>query len=534
MPTMSGVSRRHAQALAALVAASFVVRTAVAWLRAAPALFPDEYTYAALGRSIAESGKPLVRGASPHFPALLQPIVTAPAWLVGDVDTAYRLVQTIGALAMSLAAVPVFLLARRLGLSGRVGARARRARPCSSRTSSSPRSSPPRRWLIRCSSPPSTRRREHSRDRADGASSGSWRFAALATLARVQFAVLPVVYVLAAVAIGLRERRFRRALREQAARLRPLRPRRDSGGRIRPGARARRLPWCVRASRLAARRRPLGRARHDDARLRRRLDRRSRCAAGSLAGARAPPIPRGARVRHARVDPRPRVDRRGRRAPGEHSFHRPDPGALRLLRRPPDRAVLRSVRLARLAASTPPSRTCRRPCARLRPPAAERICGAGHCRRLADPVCGLLAHRPAGQLRRRRRRRRGRRRADVGDHGSRLPASASRDAARPRAGAPRRRRRIGRSRRVRRPEHAAGEGAVPARPIPRGSTARDVGRRRCSRPGAAAGPHRSRSSSGIARSSASSCFPAPAHSTASARRPCTWTRTARSSRPAGA
>ena len=40
--------------------------------------------------------------------------------------------------------------------------------------------------------------------------------AALAALARVQFAVLPVVYVLAAVAIGLLERRFRKTLREQA------------------------------------------------------------------------------------------------------------------------------------------------------------------------------------------------------------------------------------------------------------------------------------------------------------------------------
>ena len=116
----SDVKRVPAPWLAAIVGASFAVRMAVGWLRAAPALFPDEYTYAALGRSIAESGRPLIRGASPHFPALLQPLVTAPAWLVGDVGLAYRLVQTIGALAMSLAAVPVFMLARRLGLSGRV------------------------------------------------------------------------------------------------------------------------------------------------------------------------------------------------------------------------------------------------------------------------------------------------------------------------------------------------------------------------------------------------------------------------------
>ena len=43
--------------------------------------------------------------------------LTAPAWLVSDVGTAYHLAQMIGALAMSLAAVPVYWLARRLGLT---------------------------------------------------------------------------------------------------------------------------------------------------------------------------------------------------------------------------------------------------------------------------------------------------------------------------------------------------------------------------------------------------------------------------------
>ena len=66
-----------------------------------PALFPDEYIYSSIGRSIAESGEPLIRGGSAHFPALLQPIVTAPAWLIGDVGISFRLVQAIGALAMS-------------------------------------------------------------------------------------------------------------------------------------------------------------------------------------------------------------------------------------------------------------------------------------------------------------------------------------------------------------------------------------------------------------------------------------------------
>ena len=86
-----------------------------------PVYFGDEYLYSSLGRSLAETGRPLVRGQAAHFPALLEPLLTAPAWLVNDVGIAYHLTQTIGALAMSLAAVPVYWLARRLGLSAGIG-----------------------------------------------------------------------------------------------------------------------------------------------------------------------------------------------------------------------------------------------------------------------------------------------------------------------------------------------------------------------------------------------------------------------------
>ncbi len=201
-------------ALAAIVGASFAVRMVVGWLRAAPALFPDEYTYAALGRSIAESGRPLIRGASPHFPALLQPIVTAPAWLVGDVGLAYRLVQTIGALSMSLAAVPVFLLARRLGLTGRVSLSLSALAVLvpdlvyASFVSSEALAYP----LVLAAVCAATAALARPSRRAQIA------FVVLAGLAiatRVQFAVLPIVFLAAALAIGLRERRVRAALREQ-------------------------------------------------------------------------------------------------------------------------------------------------------------------------------------------------------------------------------------------------------------------------------------------------------------------------------
>ena len=144
------VQPRTASILAGLVAGSFLLRTVLAWLRATPTFFADEYIYAELARSISETGRPLIRGVSASFPALLQPILTAPAWLVEDVETSFRLVQTIGALAMSLAVVPVFLLARRLGI-GTLSRSSSRHSPSSSRTWSTPAGSSPSRSPTRSS-----------------------------------------------------------------------------------------------------------------------------------------------------------------------------------------------------------------------------------------------------------------------------------------------------------------------------------------------------------------------------------------------
>jgi len=208
------VRRSAPTALSAIVAVSFVARTALAWLRAIPAFFPDEYTYAALGRSIAESGHPLVRGASAHFPALLEPIVTAPAWLVGDVTVGYRLVQTIGALAMSLAAVPAYLLARRLGLSARVAlALAALAVLMPDLVYSSFVTSEALTYPLLLTSVYTAVR---ALTRPTGRAQLLFLAAAsLTAFARIQFAVLPVVYVVAAAILGLVERRPRAALREQ-------------------------------------------------------------------------------------------------------------------------------------------------------------------------------------------------------------------------------------------------------------------------------------------------------------------------------
>jgi hypothetical protein len=104
-------------ALAALVAVSFAVRWVFAGLHATPTLLPDEFLYAELARGIAEHGRPAIHGVAVTFPALLQPLLTAPFWLADEPATAFRLTQGLHALVMSLAAVPVFALCRRLGLS---------------------------------------------------------------------------------------------------------------------------------------------------------------------------------------------------------------------------------------------------------------------------------------------------------------------------------------------------------------------------------------------------------------------------------
>jgi hypothetical protein len=101
--------------LAGIVAASFLVRFLAALGHTTPLYFPDEYIYSAIGRSVAEGGRPLIRGHATHFPAMLEPLLAAPFWLFHDPGLAYRLTQAENALAMSLAAVPVYLLVRRLG-----------------------------------------------------------------------------------------------------------------------------------------------------------------------------------------------------------------------------------------------------------------------------------------------------------------------------------------------------------------------------------------------------------------------------------
>jgi hypothetical protein len=201
--------------LVAICCASFAVRAVAALAKATPIYYPDEYMYAELGRSLAESGRPLVRGAESSFPALLQPLLTAPAWALDDVAQGYRLIQLFGAFAMSLAAVPVFFLAIRLGL-GRglaLGTAALAVALPSLMYSSWILAEPFAYPLLLASVYAAT---VALADRSRRAGLVFVLLAGLAVLGRAQFAVLPACFFAAVLALGIRGRCLGRELRSQA------------------------------------------------------------------------------------------------------------------------------------------------------------------------------------------------------------------------------------------------------------------------------------------------------------------------------
>jgi hypothetical protein len=99
-----------------MIATSALVRFLGALPHRTITYYPDEYIYPTLARSFVTTGRFAIRGSEAQFPALLESIVTAPLWLGSDIELSMRLTQAMHAVVMSLAAVPVFLLSRRLGL----------------------------------------------------------------------------------------------------------------------------------------------------------------------------------------------------------------------------------------------------------------------------------------------------------------------------------------------------------------------------------------------------------------------------------
>lgn len=189
--------------LTLVVGTSFLLRVVAAGAHPAPRYFPDEYLYTAIARAIGAGHASAVRGQPAHVPTILAPLLAAPFHTFFSPEGAYRLTQIENALFMSLAAVPVYLLARRLSLSTRY------ALACAlftvaipdlvyaSYTLADPVAFP----LVLAALCSGVAALERPQARTQIA---FLVFAALATLARMQYVVLPLAFVAAALVLDRR------------------------------------------------------------------------------------------------------------------------------------------------------------------------------------------------------------------------------------------------------------------------------------------------------------------------------------------
>ena len=100
-----------------LIGSSFAFRFSMAWcLKPLPTLFPDEYIYSSLARSLWH-GHVAIRGQPFPFRQLLEPLLTAPIWALPNPVIAYHLIQALHSLLVSLTAIPVYVLGRKLALT---------------------------------------------------------------------------------------------------------------------------------------------------------------------------------------------------------------------------------------------------------------------------------------------------------------------------------------------------------------------------------------------------------------------------------
>ncbi len=101
-------------AVAALVVVSAVGRLLLARSVPTPWIAPDEMIYGLLGRTLYSSGHLAVLTAPTGFYSLLYPVLIGSPLALGDAGLGYSIAKALGAIVMSLAAVPVYLWARML------------------------------------------------------------------------------------------------------------------------------------------------------------------------------------------------------------------------------------------------------------------------------------------------------------------------------------------------------------------------------------------------------------------------------------
>jgi dolichyl-phosphate-mannose-protein mannosyltransferase len=100
--------------LVAIVAVSAVGRYVLGRGMVAPWIMVDELLYSELAKSFAATGHLDVRGVPEQGIGFVYPVLIAPAFRLASIPEAYAVAKTVNAVLMSLAAVPAYLLARRI------------------------------------------------------------------------------------------------------------------------------------------------------------------------------------------------------------------------------------------------------------------------------------------------------------------------------------------------------------------------------------------------------------------------------------
>jgi hypothetical protein len=102
-------------ALPLIVAISTVAQLAINRAMTLPTVFGDELIYSNLGKSLARSGRFLLRGHTDVGHSLVYPLLISPAYaLAGNGVDAFMAIKLLNAFVMSLAAIPTYFLARRV------------------------------------------------------------------------------------------------------------------------------------------------------------------------------------------------------------------------------------------------------------------------------------------------------------------------------------------------------------------------------------------------------------------------------------
>jgi hypothetical protein len=116
---VSGVRIPVVAVLGSIVVAASLMRLLLVRSTTAPGVLGDELIYSGLAKSIALDGLPRFRGELDLSHSLLYPLVLSPVYaLAGDGARAYEVTKAIDAIIVTTAAVPTYLLARRVAGKG--------------------------------------------------------------------------------------------------------------------------------------------------------------------------------------------------------------------------------------------------------------------------------------------------------------------------------------------------------------------------------------------------------------------------------